>query len=53
MHALEFVKEFKINELDCIYSDGHSLLSTNIVNYNETKNNSTATKTKMARQQKK
>ena len=27
-YALEFVKDFKITELDCLYSDGHSLLST-------------------------
>ena len=27
-HALKLVKDFNINDLDCIYSDGHSLLTT-------------------------
>ncbi|MEW8547180.1 MAG: endonuclease/exonuclease/phosphatase family protein, partial [Candidatus Thiodiazotropha sp.] len=26
--ALKYIKEFEITELDCLYSDGHSLLST-------------------------
>ena len=29
-HALKFVHDFDINKLDCLFSDGHSLLSTHL-----------------------
>ena len=49
-HALKFVHDFDINKLDCLFSDGHSLLSTylklNISQVTVIKPNKTANKKK-------